>query len=79
MPYINCRVMEGVLDDAQKAEIATRITDTFADVVGEPVRGLTWVVIDDIASGKLTIGGDAITTEGVRQVLGAGVTVASDR
>jgi phenylpyruvate tautomerase PptA (4-oxalocrotonate tautomerase family) len=47
VPYINCRVMEGVLDEDQKVEIAERITETFASVVGEPVRGLTWVVIDD--------------------------------
>jgi 4-oxalocrotonate tautomerase len=70
MPYINCRVMEGVLDEDQKAEIAERITETFASVVGEPVRGLTWVVIDDISSGQLTIGGRPITTEGVNQILG---------
>ena len=69
MPYINCRVMEGVLDEDQKAEIAERITETFASVVGEPVRGLTWVVIDDISSGQLTIGGRPITTEGVQEVL----------
>jgi 4-oxalocrotonate tautomerase len=69
MPYINCRVMEGVLSDDQKAEIAERITETFAAVVGEPVRGLTWVVIDDIASGKLTIGGRPLTTEAVHEAL----------
>ena len=69
MPYINCRVMEGVLDDDQKAEIAERITETFADVVGEPVRGLTWVVIDDMTSGHLTIGGRPITTAVVKEVL----------
>ena len=69
MPYINCRVMEGVLSDDQKAEIAERVTETFVSVVGEPVRGLTWVVIDDISSGKLTIGGRPITTEGVQEVL----------
>jgi 4-oxalocrotonate tautomerase len=69
MPYINCRVMEGVLDDDQKAEIAERITETFASVVGEPVRGLTWVVIDDMASGQLTIGGRPVTTEGVNEIL----------
>jgi 4-oxalocrotonate tautomerase len=69
VPYINCRVMEGVLDEDQKAEIAERITETFASVVGEPVRGLTWVVIDDISSGQLTIGGRPITTEGVQEVL----------
>ena len=69
MPYINCRVMEGVLSEDEKAEIAERITETFVSVVGEPVRGLTWVVIDDIASGELTIGGRPITTEGVKEVL----------
>ena len=71
MPYINCRVMEGVLSDEQKTEIAERITDTFVDVVGEPVRGLTWVVIDDMSSGDFTIGGQAVTTEGVKEMLAA--------
>jgi 4-oxalocrotonate tautomerase len=69
MPYINCRVMEGVLSDDQKAEIAESITETIVSVVGEPVRGLTWVVIDDMASGNFTIGGRPITTEGVKELL----------
>jgi 4-oxalocrotonate tautomerase len=69
MPYINCRVMEGVLSDDQKAEIGESITETFVSVLGEPVRGLTWVVIDDMSSGQLTIGGRPITTEGVKEIL----------
>lgn len=76
MPYINCRVMEGVLSDDQKAEIAEGITETFASVVGEPVRGLTWVVIDDMATGQLTIGGRPVTTEGVKEIV-AGTPVAA--
>lgn len=76
MPYINCRVMEGVLSADEKAEIAERITETFASVVGEGVRGLTWVVIDDMATGQLTIGGRPITTEGVKEAL-AGVPAAA--
>jgi len=69
MPYINCRVMEGVLSEEQKAEIAEQITETFASVVGEPVRGLTWVLIDDMSSGQFTIGGRPVTTEGVKEIL----------
>jgi 4-oxalocrotonate tautomerase len=69
MPFINCRVMEGVLTEDQKAEIAERITETFATVAGEPVRGLTWVVIDDMSSGQFTIGGRPVTTEGVQEML----------
>ena len=75
MPYINCRVMEGVLSDEQKAEIAEQFTETIVSVVGEPVRGLTWVVIDDMSSGQLTIGGRPVTTEGVNEILaGAGAS-----
>jgi 4-oxalocrotonate tautomerase len=69
MPFINCRVMENVLTEDQKTEIAEQITETFASVVGEPVRGLTWVVIDDMASGQFTIGGRPVTTEGVNEML----------
>jgi 4-oxalocrotonate tautomerase len=69
MPYINCRVVEGVLSTDQKAEIAEQITETFVSVVGEPVRGLTWVVIDDMTSGQFTIGGRPVTTEGVKDIL----------
>jgi 4-oxalocrotonate tautomerase len=69
MPYINCRVMEGVLSEDQKAEISESITETIVSVIGEPVRGLTWVVIDDMASGQLTIGGRPVTTQGVKEIL----------
>jgi 4-oxalocrotonate tautomerase len=72
MPYINCRVMEGVLSEDQKAEISESITETIVSVIGEPVRGLTWVVIDDMSSGQLTIGGRPVTTQGVKEIL-AGV------
>jgi 4-oxalocrotonate tautomerase len=61
--------MEGVLSEEQKAEIAEQITETFASVVGEPVRGLTWVLIDDMSSGQFTIGGRPVTTEGVKELL----------
>ena len=67
MPYINCRVMENVLSEDQKTEIAEQITETFASVIGEPARGLTWVVIDDMAS--LTVGGRPVTTEGIKELL----------
>ena len=70
MPLVNVKVMENVLTDQQKAQIADRITETFATVVGEPVRPVTWVVIEDIRSGQLSIGGQAVTTEGVREMLG---------
>ena len=57
----------------QKQSIAEGITQVFADVVGEPVRPATWVVIQDVTSGQSTMGGQAVTTEGVQEMLGASV------
>ncbi len=69
MPFIDVKVMEKVLTTDQKQEIARGITDVFVEVVGEPVRGVTAVVIQDISSGQWTMGGQALTTEGVKELL----------
>jgi 4-oxalocrotonate tautomerase len=69
MPFIDVKVMEGVLSAEQKQAIAQGFTDVFADAVGEPARGVTWVVIQDVTSGQWTMGGNAVTTEGVKELL----------
>lgn len=71
MPIVEVKVMEHVLSPEQKQAIAEGITQVFADVVGEPVRPVTWVVIQDVTSGQWTMGGSPVTTAGVRELLGA--------
>jgi 4-oxalocrotonate tautomerase len=41
-------------------------------IEGEALRGVTWVVIDEVASGEWGIGGQPLTTADVR-ALAAGV------
>ena len=72
MPVVNLRVMENVLSPEQKHEIAEQFTETLVSVIGEPVRELTWVIVDDIASGQLSIAAKQVTTEAVKEML-AGV------
>jgi 4-oxalocrotonate tautomerase len=69
MPVVNVRLMEAVVSPAQKQEIAAQFTETLASVIGEPVRELTWVIVDDIRSGQLTIGANPITSEAVKEML----------
>jgi 4-oxalocrotonate tautomerase len=69
MPVVNLRVMENVLSPAQKQEIAEQFTETLVSVIGEPVRELTWVIVDDVRSGQLSIGAQPITTEAVKEML----------
>jgi len=79
MPLINVKVMENVLTSDQKQELATRFTDDFADVVGEPTRPLIWVIIDDMRSGQLVVGGDPITTETVKNIIASEPAAAGSR
>ena len=69
MPIIDVKVMEKVLSMEEKETIARGITDLFANTVGEAARGVTWVVIQDVASGQWTMGGNPVTTEGVLEML----------
>lgn len=71
MPLVNVKVMENVLTYEQKTEIASRITDVLLDVIGEPVRPATFVEVQDITSGQLLLGGQQITTDVVKQMLGS--------
>ena len=76
MPVVNVRLMENVLSQEQKQDIAEQFTETLVSVIGEPVRELTWVIVDDIRSGQLNIGAKPITTEAVKDML-AGAPVSA--
>ena len=65
MPLINVKVIEGVFTDGQKGEIVKSLTEAMVGVEGENMRGVTWVVIDEVKSGDWAIGGNQLTTEAV--------------
>jgi 4-oxalocrotonate tautomerase len=74
MPFINVKVIENVFTDGQKHQIVERLTDAMVAIDGEPMRGVTWVVIEEVKSGDWAIGGKALTTEAVLE-LAAGAPV----
>jgi 4-oxalocrotonate tautomerase len=77
VPIIDVKVIEKVLSPAEKQAIAEGITDVFAATVGDAARAVTWVVIQDVASGQWTMGGNPITTDGVLELLGRVPSAAS--
>lgn len=68
MPLVNVRLIEGVFDDAQKHEMIEKLTETMVEIEGENMRGVTFVVIDEVKSGDWGIGGQPMTTEAVRAI-----------
>jgi 4-oxalocrotonate tautomerase len=65
MPLINVKVIEGVFEDEQKQEIVTRLTDAMVAIEGENMRGVTWVVVEEVKSGDWGIAGRPLRTEDV--------------
>jgi 4-oxalocrotonate tautomerase len=74
MPLINVKLIENVFSPEQKREIVEKLTDTMVEIEGENMRGVTWVVVEEVASGDWGIGGSPLTTEDVK-ALQSGVPV----
>ena len=68
MPYVQVKLIEGVFDSAQKQEMLTRLTETMVDIEGENMRPVTWVTIEEVASGEWAIGGKALTTQDLKDL-----------
>jgi 4-oxalocrotonate tautomerase len=77
MPLLNVKVIEGVFSPEQKQEMISRLTETMVEIEGESMRGVTWVVIDEVQSGDWGIGGQALRTEDVKALQGAAPQVVS--
>jgi 4-oxalocrotonate tautomerase len=66
MPLINVKVIEDVFTPEQKRQIVERLTDAMVSIEGEAMRGVTWVVVEDVKSGDWGIGGQPLTTADVK-------------
>ena len=74
MPLINVRLIEGVFDEDEKQQMIEKLTDAMVDIEGENMRGVTWVVIDEVKSGDWGMGGQSVSAGHVR-TLRSGVPV----
>lgn len=76
MPLVNVKVIEGVFSSQQKGEIVKNLTEAMVSIEGENMRGVTWVVVEEVQSGDWGIGGNALTTQNVK-ALAAGAMANS--
>jgi 4-oxalocrotonate tautomerase len=66
MPLVDIQLIEGVFDQHQKQQMIQKVTDAMVSVEGEAMRGVTWVRVQEVASGEWAIGGKALTTADVK-------------
>jgi 4-oxalocrotonate tautomerase len=72
MPFVNVKLIKGVFDKDQKNEMIQKLTETMVGIEGEAMRGVTWVTIDEVESGDWGIGGNALTTQVVKDLQASG-------
>ena len=75
MPLLNVKVIENVFSDDEKKQMVEKLTDAMVTIEGENMRGVTWVIIEEVKSGDWGIGGNALTTADVK-ALAAGAPLA---
>ena len=68
MPLITVKLIEGVFDAEEKQEMIEQLTETMVGIEGENMRGVTWVVLEEIKSGEWGLGGKPLTTDAVREL-----------
>ena len=66
MPLVDIELIEGVFDEDQKQRMIRDVTEPMIGVEGEAMRGVTWVRVQEIASGEWAIGGKPITAEAIK-------------
>jgi 4-oxalocrotonate tautomerase len=65
MPLVNLKIIEGVFSAAQKTQLIHNLTEAVVAVEGENMRGVTWVVVEEVKSGDWAIGGQVLSSEAV--------------
>ena len=62
MPLVTINVVENVLSDEQKREMIEKVTDALVSIEGEAMRGITWVLIEEVRESHWGIGGQRLTS-----------------
>ncbi|QMU57482.1 MAG: 4-oxalocrotonate tautomerase [Boseongicola sp.] len=57
MSLVDIQLIEGVFSPDEKADMIEKVTNAMVTIGGEPMRGLTWVRVHEVAEGAWGIGG----------------------
>lgn len=74
MPFINIKVVKGVLPEEKRQEMIARVSDVVAEIEAGPenkekLLPHTWCVIEEVECANWGIGGNALTPEMLQAVL----------
>lgn len=72
MPLVDIQLIEGVFTADQKKAMIEKVTDAMVEIEGEAMRAVTWVRVQEVASGQWGIGGKPLTAGDIKALRGDG-------
>ncbi|WP_428357542.1 tautomerase family protein [Methyloprofundus sp.] len=69
MPFVEVKVFEDELTQEQTKDLIQKITNAVTEVTSEKLRGVTWVVVNEVKSGNWGIGGNALGLDDVKKII----------
>lgn len=73
MPLVTIDVIKDVFTPAQKRQLIEKVTEAMVAVEGEPMRGVTWVRVQEFEQGDWGIGGKRLSAADVHALAAAKV------
>ena len=77
MPFVEIKVIDGVFDTEEKAEMVRAVTEAMISVEGEAMRQVTWVTVESVASGEWGIGGRLMRAQDIESVRSQAATAGT--
>ena len=60
MPLIRVKLIEGAVAAEKKRKLITELTNSFVSVIGEDIRPITWVILEEVKNGDWGMGGSLV-------------------
>jgi len=63
MPLIRVKLIEGAVAAEKKRKLITELTNSFVSVIGEDIRPITWVILEEVKNGDWGMAGEPCIIE----------------
>lgn len=73
MPFVEIKIIEGELSEDETKKLIEDVTDVVVSHIGENLRSVIWVAVQEVKSGCWGVGGKCIRLEDIR-AMQAGTT-----
>jgi 4-oxalocrotonate tautomerase len=78
MPFVEIKLIEGELSKEKVEELIEGVTDLIVSLIGENIRSVTHIAVQEIKSGYWGAGGQAVGLDDIRALLAGSTEKAEE-